>query len=1173
MSRVYTAFILCACIALTLINQSCGGGGVTQQQLDRAGITELPPFPGEQVPAASAKAASAYDNPQFGRNASDKALLGADIIGDSLKLSSSPTRYSWAIWSWGEFNPGVVPIDITLELQPLSSNRYWLLFSNYDKGTWDIQGPLDGSVTKYTFDPAVDYVSPSNYTHVALIVAQASQLTVDRLILSCEQDFVAPAAPRNLSWQQLEPRRVELKWLANLEPDLNGYNAYSGPGMNFNLDDAGVQLMGSADGGETTAWIEGLEPETKYYFRLTAFDTAGNESEPSNTLTFTTPVEPVYPAPTNVHTTAIGGYWTDIAWDNVDDPAPLGWEIYTGENADFQLGEPGVVKRNGALVINKNFKITDLTSGITYFAKVRTLYGGWSPLSDAVEFTTINGAPPTPDFVYDQAGTSYFQAGLPMSFDPGTTSDPDTPLEELLFIWDFDNDGNSDFESMGPQVVFHTYAPRGLYSCKLTVTDGTEVSISKDIFVSFRFESDTVGIGMNTSETATAVATRPGDSRIAVLLSTNDILFYDGAAWSRISMAEFGDVTIGDIALSPTSLHAVITNLEYVSESTFNQHWTDYEYTGGTWNALDTDFVVANMYDNVDLYYADNGRYSLAMTAGKNIFTGSLHLQKTLYIWHEQAGGALTENSVLLGNDVNSIVGVSRNDTTSYFVYSKTNSLRLWEFTDSSNTDTVQQSTSAGTAQAITVSFNPADNTQVYWLASSGGTTLYYGDNFGAANADSQNRVPAVAPTSILGSRLIGDNAAEIYWTQGPMNAFQSIAGYNSSSDTEYTVDSGLGAASGGVGAPYSPAAAPEMYFAIKEQRDAETTGYRVDGSAIVSKETLTLPLGEGDILERHAVVMFGDNSFAALSKQYFATAHAAFATNAGASYTIEQVGKNAACAPQSACRSAIPGEYYTASYPYGSELSINKFSKGSGVALLEHTFSGTALAQLEYHAAVGEVRLFYAANGPNDIYYRFTDGANWGSPQLVYSGSNEILALAVAPAPSGEQAVLFVDSAGQLQLVESTGGTFGAPEVLAADTPNGAAGVALAYDTTGNSVVAYESQGANPGVYAGIRAVGFSFTFTMVAMTDGTQARCMNAMMRGGTPTVVFYQLEPVAETSAVHVVEPSNGNWGNIALPVQLHGEPIGFAYDGEGNIILSGRELIASPYDAVVAVLLQN
>jgi hypothetical protein len=1170
MSRFYTVIAVCVCMALALVIHSCGGGATMQQKVEQAGITELPPFPGGQVPGNSAKASSAYSNPQFGKNASSKAALGADVQIDSLRMSSSATRFSWAIWSWGAFNTGVVPIDITLELQPVGTNRFWLLFSNYDTGAWEIQGPLDGSVTTFTFDPAVDYVSPSHYTHIAVIAAGGNLITVDRLTLTCEQDFVAPAAPRNLSWLQIEPRQVHLSWLANLEPDLNGYNAYSGPANNFALTDAGVQLMGTAAGGLTSTWVTGLTPETKYYFRLTAFDTAGNESGPSNTLTFTTPVEPVYPAPTNVHTTAIGGYWTDVAWDNVTTPSPLGWEVYTGLAADFQIGDADVVKRNTGLVNAQNYRITGLTSGVTYFCKVRTLYGGWSPLSDAVEFTTIDGAPPTPNFTYDQNGTSYYQTGMAMSFDPSTTTDPDTPMDELVFNWDFDNNGITDKSTTGPSVVFHTYSPRGLYTCKLTVTDGTPVSISKDIVISYRFKSDTVGTGMTSTESVTAIATRPHDSRIALLLSTNAILYFDGSAWSRISLSSLGDITVGDVALSPTGLNVVVTSIEFISGTIFHVNWTIYEYSGGTWNPLDTDFVVANMYDNVDLYYAPNGHYSIAMIGGKLAVPSVI---KTLYVWHQQAGGALTENSVGLGNNVYAAVSTLRNDTTSYFVYSMNSNLRLWTYTDSSNSDTVQQATAAGSAQLLAANFDPADDTKVFWLASSGGATLYYGDNFGAANAAGQTYTPASAPTGILGSKLLGDNAAEFYWTAGPGNDFQSIQGYNSSSSTLFTVDSGLGAAKGGVGAPYSFDTFNQMYFAIQEQRDAECTGYRVDDQTIVTKETLTPPYGDGDILDKHAVVVFDDDSFVALAKQYFPSAHAAFAGIAGGSYTIAQAGMDAACAPHSACRTSVAGEYFTASYPYGADLTIDRLNKTSGVALQEDTFTGTALAELQYQPALGQSRLFYAANGPNDIYYRAWDGANWGAAQQIYTGSDTILALATAAAPGGEWAVLFLDDADQLQLIESSGGTFAAPTVLSTEAANGLAGVAIDYDATGNTVVAYERQGASAGVYAGLRAAGFSFTFSLAAMTDGTQVRSMHAVMYNGSPSVVYYQIEPVVDMSRVHVAEPGGGSWASVALPMQLHGDPLGFASDSQGNLIISGRELIASPYDAVVAVLFQN
>jgi len=85
---------------------------------------------------------------------------------------------------------------------------------------------------------------------------------------------------------------VTLAWDANTEPDLAGYKLYqaNAPGGPYTL----VQTVGLV----TTTTLPGLADGT-YYWVLTAFDLAANESGYSNEVTFTG--ETVAPgAPRNV---------------------------------------------------------------------------------------------------------------------------------------------------------------------------------------------------------------------------------------------------------------------------------------------------------------------------------------------------------------------------------------------------------------------------------------------------------------------------------------------------------------------------------------------------------------------------------------------------------------------------------------------------------------------------------------------------------------------------------------------------------------------------------------------------------------------------------------------------------------------------------------------------------
>ena len=182
------------------------------QSKEQAGPPALPAFPGASVPESAGRAAAAYDNILLGREAWLTSSTGATVNGDSLVLDSAAGQMAWAIYTWGAFNDGVVPQELRLQLQPVAPNTFWLLLSDYDAGKWEVHGPLDGSMTSFTFSPSVNYVSPRRYTYAALVVARGNGATLDSITLVCDQDFQVPAAPQNLTCTDLQATRATLAW-------------------------------------------------------------------------------------------------------------------------------------------------------------------------------------------------------------------------------------------------------------------------------------------------------------------------------------------------------------------------------------------------------------------------------------------------------------------------------------------------------------------------------------------------------------------------------------------------------------------------------------------------------------------------------------------------------------------------------------------------------------------------------------------------------------------------------------------------------------------------------------------------------------------------------------------------------------------------------------------------
>ena len=74
--------------------------------------------------------------------------------------------------------------------------------------------------------------------------------------------------------QASDPNSVIVQWAANLDPDIAGYRVYQGtrPGSyGYSIDVGNV----------TSFTASNLQVDSTYYFAITAYDSAGNESSPS----------------------------------------------------------------------------------------------------------------------------------------------------------------------------------------------------------------------------------------------------------------------------------------------------------------------------------------------------------------------------------------------------------------------------------------------------------------------------------------------------------------------------------------------------------------------------------------------------------------------------------------------------------------------------------------------------------------------------------------------------------------------------------------------------------------------------------------------------------------------------------------------------------------------------
>lgn len=92
---------------------------------------------------------------------------------------------------------------------------------------------------------------------------------------SAPEPVIIPAKLTSTSPTSPSTGQVSLRWAASPEADTQGYRVYYGTSSRSYRQAAGA---GIGVGASTSAQVEGLTPGQTYYFAVTAYDKAGNES-------------------------------------------------------------------------------------------------------------------------------------------------------------------------------------------------------------------------------------------------------------------------------------------------------------------------------------------------------------------------------------------------------------------------------------------------------------------------------------------------------------------------------------------------------------------------------------------------------------------------------------------------------------------------------------------------------------------------------------------------------------------------------------------------------------------------------------------------------------------------------------------------------------------------------
>jgi fibronectin type 3 domain-containing protein len=140
-------------------------------------------------------------------------------------------------------------------------------------------GPDQGSSLTYQ-DTSVSPATTYQYTVKARDAANNPSAASNTATVTTPAASTVPSAPTNLTATATSSTSVNLTWTASNSPNVTGYNIYRGP-------HAGTLTKINSSG--TSPFTDTNAAGTAYDYQVTAVDTSGTESLPSNTASVTTP--------------------------------------------------------------------------------------------------------------------------------------------------------------------------------------------------------------------------------------------------------------------------------------------------------------------------------------------------------------------------------------------------------------------------------------------------------------------------------------------------------------------------------------------------------------------------------------------------------------------------------------------------------------------------------------------------------------------------------------------------------------------------------------------------------------------------------------------------------------------------------------------------------------------
>ncbi len=361
--------------------------------------------------------------------------------------------------------------------------------------TWTAEGGLDGYNLRYKAAADEEYttvegITEGTYTLEGLTQNTGYEVSVQAVCSAEEQSDWATAVsfttlencqkPSNYDYSLITStaRSVTLGWiLADEEQDAwqISYSTSSG----FNPDEGTIVNVNT-----NPATIEGLTPETRYYFTVRAFCGGDEYSSWMPTINRTTPASCVKPTswaqPIVQNVTSLSFAWTP------GDEEQDAWQVAYWKEGDvnlqsgsFSVDDPAIttVMTNQASVT-----INDLLPGTTYYFAVRAFCGGddYSAWLGPATLATLEAYPAPTGVAAENIGSTNADITWAGRGDETSWNLRYRPIPEGKKLWDFEN-GLGDWTNVvkGEGTGWNTADLTTSFEGTYTAHSGTHVAITR----------------------------------------------------------------------------------------------------------------------------------------------------------------------------------------------------------------------------------------------------------------------------------------------------------------------------------------------------------------------------------------------------------------------------------------------------------------------------------------------------------------------------------------------------------------------------------------------------------------------------------------------------------------------------------------------------------------------